>query len=73
MKFAADTAILSGMPKDQVHVAMDHKQSVELVMSLGKPGSVVLVKGSRTMKMELVASNLAALWNNMDNSKKMEN
>lgn len=63
MNVAADAAINAGMDKTAVHRAIDHKQAAELVMNLSAKHPVVLVKGSRGMKMELVAQTLIGLWN----------
>jgi len=63
MSFAADAAVDAGMDKNMVHKAIDHKQAAEMVMSLSEDKPVVLVKGSRGMKMELVARTLTSIWN----------
>jgi len=63
MAIAADAAVQAGMDKAAVHLAIDHKQASELVLSLSEKQPIVLVKGSRGMKMELIAKTLKSIWN----------
>jgi UDP-N-acetylmuramoyl-tripeptide--D-alanyl-D-alanine ligase len=45
-------AIDAGMPGDRVHEAQSHAEAAALLKELTRPGDIVLLKGSRGMKME---------------------
>ena len=62
----AHTAVKMGMLDEQVHVARDHSEAIGLIHGLSPENAVVLIKGSRAMKMDLVVQGLAAKWNTMD-------
>ncbi len=63
MGLAADAAAGEGMDRKAIIRAKDHKQAVELVQTLGGNQPIVLIKGSRGMRMELIAQTLTAIWN----------
>lgn len=50
----AQGALRSGMPHDCVIEAANHGEAARLIMKLSSPGDVVLIKGSRGMKMEKI-------------------
>jgi UDP-N-acetylmuramoyl-tripeptide--D-alanyl-D-alanine ligase len=47
-------AIDAGMPKDRVRESGSHAEAAVLLNQLSRPGDVVLIKGSRGMKMEKI-------------------
>ncbi|MBN1259177.1 MAG: UDP-N-acetylmuramoyl-tripeptide--D-alanyl-D-alanine ligase [Anaerolineae bacterium] len=51
-------ARLCGLPAKNVHEAADTEEAVEIVRSLLQPQDVILVKGSRAMKMEEIVDSL---------------
>jgi UDP-N-acetylmuramoyl-tripeptide--D-alanyl-D-alanine ligase len=53
-KHAAKGAIDAGMPIDRVQEAGSTAEATELLRNLSRPGDVVLLKGSRGMKMEKI-------------------
>jgi len=53
-KYAAEGAIDAGMPKDRVLEAGSQAEAAALLKKLSRPGDVVLIKGSRGMKMEKI-------------------
>jgi UDP-N-acetylmuramoyl-tripeptide--D-alanyl-D-alanine ligase len=62
-KFArplADAAVAAGMPSERVHVGETHEAVAAAVRELLQGNDWVLVKGSRSMKMERVVEALAA-------------
>lgn len=54
----ASGAIEAGLPTDRVHVMKDNPETIEYLRALLRPGDVVLVKGSRGMRLEEVVNNL---------------
>jgi UDP-N-acetylmuramoyl-tripeptide--D-alanyl-D-alanine ligase len=52
--YTAGGAIDAGMPQDRVHVAGSPAEAADLLRKLSRPGDVVLIKGSRGMKMEKI-------------------
>jgi UDP-N-acetylmuramoyl-tripeptide--D-alanyl-D-alanine ligase len=44
----------AGMPKDRIFNAATHTAAAQLIKKLSRPGDVVLIKGSRGMKMEKI-------------------
>ncbi|MDP8257420.1 MAG: UDP-N-acetylmuramoyl-tripeptide--D-alanyl-D-alanine ligase [Candidatus Alcyoniella australis] len=55
---AADAAIQAGMSKRAVRVIKDREAAVQWLADNLEPGDVVLVKGSRGMRMELIVRGL---------------
>jgi len=53
-KHIAEGALEAGMPKDRVLEAPTHAGAAQLIRKLSSPGDVVLIKGSRGMKMEKI-------------------
>jgi UDP-N-acetylmuramoyl-tripeptide--D-alanyl-D-alanine ligase len=53
-KHIGEGAIEAGMPKERVLEAPTHAEAAELLKKLSRPGDVVLIKGSRGMKMEKI-------------------
>lgn len=51
-------AVQCGFPAARVHTAADSEAAIEVVSSLLQPGDVVLVKGSRGVKMERIVDAL---------------
>jgi UDP-N-acetylmuramoyl-tripeptide--D-alanyl-D-alanine ligase len=56
----AEGAIAAGMPATNVHYVPDSSQAAELAAQLVKAGDVVLVKGSRGIRTEVVVDRLKA-------------
>jgi UDP-N-acetylmuramoyl-tripeptide--D-alanyl-D-alanine ligase len=56
----ADAAVVAGMPSASVHHQTDSSAAADLVARLVKPGDIVLVKGSRGIRTEIVADRLKA-------------
>jgi len=54
----AQGALGAGMSQDQVVTVFDKKDAVNYVREYMKPGDVILVKGSRGMKMEEIVKSL---------------
>jgi UDP-N-acetylmuramoyl-tripeptide--D-alanyl-D-alanine ligase len=53
-KHIAEGALEAGMPKDRVLEAPTHAGAAQLIRKVSSPGDVVLIKGSRGMKMEKI-------------------
>lgn len=53
-KHIAAGAIASGMPDDRVREAQSHAEAAALLKELTRPGDIVLLKGSRGMRMEKI-------------------
>jgi UDP-N-acetylmuramoyl-tripeptide--D-alanyl-D-alanine ligase len=56
----ADAAVAAGMPAGRVHYASSSAQAAELAAALVEAGDLVLVKGSRGIRTELVVDRLKA-------------
>jgi UDP-N-acetylmuramoyl-tripeptide--D-alanyl-D-alanine ligase len=56
----ANGAIAGGMPADRVQYAEDSPTAAEIAAGLVKPGDLVLVKGSRGIRTEVVVDRLKA-------------
>lgn len=56
----AEAAVKAGMSAGSVHYVPDSKQAADLAVTLVKPGDLVLVKGSRDIRTEVVADRLKA-------------
>jgi UDP-N-acetylmuramoyl-tripeptide--D-alanyl-D-alanine ligase len=56
----ADAAVAAGMPSGSVHHEKDSSAAADLVARLVKPGDIVLVKGSRGIRTDVVADRLKA-------------
>jgi UDP-N-acetylmuramoyl-tripeptide--D-alanyl-D-alanine ligase len=56
----ADAAVAAGMPRSTVMCAGTSDEAAELMSSLVRPGDLILVKGSRGVRMELVVDRLKA-------------
>ena len=56
----ADGALDAGMPAANVRYVADSAQAADVAVELVKPGDVVLVKGSRGIRTEVVADRLKA-------------
>lgn len=52
---AADGAVSTGMPAEAVNCCKDHEEVADDILRQARPGDIVLLKGSRGMKMERVA------------------
>jgi UDP-N-acetylmuramoyl-tripeptide--D-alanyl-D-alanine ligase len=53
-KYTAEGAIDAGLPKNRVHGAGSPAEAADMLRKLSRPGDVVLIKGSRGMKMEKI-------------------
>jgi UDP-N-acetylmuramoyl-tripeptide--D-alanyl-D-alanine ligase len=53
-------AISAGMPAARVHYAANSQEAADLAVTLVKPGDLILVKGSRGIRTEVVADRLKA-------------
>jgi len=58
-RIIGETALRWGMPPDQVHILEDNEAVIRLLKDLVRPGDVILVKGSRAMRMEEIVNALA--------------
>jgi UDP-N-acetylmuramoyl-tripeptide--D-alanyl-D-alanine ligase len=47
-------AVQAGMPKERVFAAQSHAEAAQQLKALSRPGDMVLIKGSRGMKMEKI-------------------
>ena len=56
----ADGAVTAGMPSEHVHHVASSQDAARLAVSLVKPGDLVLVKGSRGIRTEVVVDRLKA-------------
>lgn len=55
-KIIARGAEMCGLSKDQIHTAADSPAAVDVLLDVLQPKDVVLVKGSRGMKMETIVA-----------------
>jgi UDP-N-acetylmuramoyl-tripeptide--D-alanyl-D-alanine ligase len=53
-RYIAEGAIEAGVTKDRVFEAQAHAEAAQQLRDLSRPGDVVLIKGSRGMKMEKI-------------------
>ena len=58
----ADAAMAAGLPADQVHHFESSEDAAAAVSGMLRPGDVVLVKGSRGTKTDVVADRVKAEW-----------
>jgi UDP-N-acetylmuramoyl-tripeptide--D-alanyl-D-alanine ligase len=58
-RIIGETARRWGMSSDQVHMLQDNDEAIRLLKQLVRGSDVVLVKGSRSMKMEEIVSALS--------------
>ena len=56
----ADGALAAGMPAASVYYLESSSQAADLAVTLVKPGDLVLVKGSRGIRTEVVVDRLKA-------------
>jgi UDP-N-acetylmuramoyl-tripeptide--D-alanyl-D-alanine ligase len=54
----AEGAAEAGMPADRIAVVATSQEAARPVLALARPGDWVLIKGSRSMRMERVAEGL---------------
>ncbi|NLE76701.1 MAG: UDP-N-acetylmuramoylalanyl-D-glutamyl-2, 6-diaminopimelate--D-alanyl-D-alanine ligase, partial [Chloroflexi bacterium] len=54
----AEEALHSGMAADDIYILQTNQQAVEVLQDLVQPGDIVLVKGSRSLKMEEIVTAL---------------
>lgn len=59
-RIIAEEALACGMPPDKVHIFESKEDAVKLLLEIMEPGDVVLVKGSRGMKMEEIVKEIMA-------------
>jgi UDP-N-acetylmuramoyl-tripeptide--D-alanyl-D-alanine ligase len=57
-QWIANEACLAGMPEDQVVILEDSQQAIEYLQDRVGENDVVLVKGSRGMRMDLIVAGL---------------
>lgn len=57
-RLIAEEALAVGMPAENVILAASNQEAVEILRTLVQPGDIILVKGSRGMKMEEIVSAL---------------
>jgi UDP-N-acetylmuramoyl-tripeptide--D-alanyl-D-alanine ligase len=58
-RIIGEVALRWGMSSDQVHVLDDNDEAISLLKKLVRGDDVVLVKGSRAMKMEEIVNALS--------------
>lgn len=61
VKYAAEGALLADMPAEAVICCISHAEIAELLHQTATEGDVILIKGSRGMTMENVATELKSL------------
>ena len=59
-RIIAQEALACGMSPDKVHSFESREEAVNLLMEILEPGDVILVKGSRAMKMEEIVKAIMA-------------
>jgi len=57
-RIIGETALRLGMPADRVHIVETHTEAIDLLERMIAKGDVVLVKGSRALKMEQIVNAL---------------
>jgi UDP-N-acetylmuramoyl-tripeptide--D-alanyl-D-alanine ligase len=57
-RIIGETALRWGMPPDQVHIFEENAEAIALLEKMVTSDDVILVKGSRAMKMEDIVSKL---------------
>lgn len=58
-RIIGEEALACGMPAERVHIFDSKQEAIELLKEILEPGDVVLVKGSRGMRMEEIVSALS--------------
>ncbi len=58
-RIIGETALRWGMPPDRVHILEDNAAAIRLLEGLMQEGDVVLIKGSRAMRMEEIVNALS--------------
>mgnify|MGYP003730117715 CR=1 FL=1 len=58
-RIIGEEALQAGMPAEAVHLAETNEQAIALLQTLIQGGDVVLIKGSRGMKMEQIVAALS--------------
>ncbi len=58
-RIIGETALRWGMSTDRVHILEDNQAAVRLLEGLVQPGDVILIKGSRAMRMEEIVNALS--------------
>ncbi len=53
-KYIGEGAVEAGIPKERVFEAQTHAEAAQQLKNLSRPGDVILIKGSRSMKMEKI-------------------
>jgi UDP-N-acetylmuramoyl-tripeptide--D-alanyl-D-alanine ligase len=59
-KAIAEGAVKAGMPASRVHYVRTSNDAADLAVTLVTPGDIVLVKGSRGIRTEVVVDRLKA-------------
>jgi UDP-N-acetylmuramoyl-tripeptide--D-alanyl-D-alanine ligase len=57
-RFMADGALAAGMPGENIFRCVNNAEAAEILETLARPGDVILVKGSRGMRMEEIVQAL---------------
>ena len=57
-RLIAEGAVHEGMDKSRVHSFSDTEEAADFISTCAKIGDVILVKGSRGMRMEYIAERL---------------
>jgi len=58
-RIIGETALRWGMSTDRVHILEDNQAAIRLLEGLVQPGDVILIKGSRAMRMEEIVNALS--------------
>lgn len=58
-RIIGEEALACGMPPERVHIFDSKQEAIDLLREILEPGDVVLVKGSRGMRMEEIVSALS--------------
>lgn len=57
-RFIAEGAFQAGMDKEKIHVCNNNLEALEVLKKIIQPEDVILIKGSRGLKMEVIANGL---------------